>query len=164
MPIIRSRSYSVASSALGRQSDGHTSTLGVLIRIVPNGRFSLRCLSDLGSGGKILYSPAPNTYCQPILNLTDKPVIAVACGTGFGPVRSLIQRRIHQVSHHPDFFTADGRLSLFLDFKALDEHVFVEAVETGEKRGLFDKVVLVQSNEGKKRIQDYFEECKDKLK
>lgn len=86
----------------------------------------------------------------------------MACGTGFGPVRSLIQRRIHRVSHHPDFFTADGRL--FLDFKALDEHVFVEAVETGEKRGLFDKVVLVQSNEGKKRVQDYFEECKDMLK
>ena len=41
---------------------------------------------------------------------------------------------------------------------------FVEAVETGEKCGLFDKVVVVQSNEGKKRVQGFFEECKDMLK
>jgi sulfite reductase alpha subunit-like flavoprotein len=174
MPIQRPRCYSIASSPVYSKVDGSTTTTSadLLIRVIPAGRFSSQCLSDIRSGDKIRYKLDSFDLTVPLLDLTDKPLVAVTCGTGFGPMRSLIQRRTQEaksLSSSPTLkpavveAEAAGKITLYLGFKPQDKAIFVKTVNEASKYDIFDAVHMVPSNKEKIRVQDLFEEGKDEL-
>ena len=133
MTPLRPRSYSIASSP-EKMSESITnrmnSTLDLLVRVIPNGRFSHQCLADIGDGGQILYKLAPNRLCSSLLRPNGKPLIVVGCGTGIAPIRSLIQHLINT--------DTDSTLSLFLGFRPDDiiTKLFHEMVQQASEKAI----------------------------
>jgi sulfite reductase alpha subunit-like flavoprotein len=159
---LRPRSYSIASSS-EQTVDPDTSAIGttldVFVRIVPNGRFSHHCLSEVGNGGKILYKLTPNNICLPLLKLNGKPLVAVACGTGIAPVRSLLQYLIRTNN-------TGSKISVFIGFRPDDSstELFIEIAEQALEKGILDILDVVPSNKEKVRVQDHFGDCKEALR
>jgi len=152
----RPRSYSVASSTTyGSYCASPVSTLDLLVGIIPAGRFSDCCPWEIGDGGQILYKMAPNNICRPLLTLDGKPLIAVACGTGIAPVRSLLQYLIRT--------DTDSKISLFIGFRPDDScaELFGEMVEEASEKGILDILYVVPSNKEKVRVQDHFADCEE---
>jgi sulfite reductase alpha subunit-like flavoprotein len=142
----RPRSYSIASSSENISDyiiDRTNSTLDLLVRVIPNGRFSHQCPADIGDGGKILYKLTPNRLCSSLLRSNGKPLIVVGCGTGIAPIRSLIQHLINT--------DTDSTLSLFIGFRPDDcmTGLFDEMVQQGSEKGLLDILRVVPSNNTK---------------
>lgn len=161
MAPLRPRCYSIASSSVNKSIPGTSlqkSTMDILVRIIPDGRFSHHCLSELGRGSKILHKLTLNNICLPLLNLNGKPLVAVACGTGIAPVRSLIQHLIYPKT--------ESKMSLSIGFKPNNSSakLFVEMVEEASKKGVLDMSYVVPSNEAMTRVQDYFEDCREVLR
>jgi sulfite reductase alpha subunit-like flavoprotein len=173
MPIQRPRCYSIASSPVYSNIDeSKTVSADMLIRVIPGGRFSSQCLSDIQSGDKIRYKLDSFNLTMPLLDLTDKPLVAVTCGTGFGPMRSLIQRRAQEAKSamsSPKLMPSDalkeapGKITLYLGFKPQDKAIFVSTVSEASKYDIFDAIHMVPSNEEKIRVQDLFEDSRDRL-
>jgi sulfite reductase alpha subunit-like flavoprotein len=174
MPIQRPRCYSIASSPAYSKVNGSATTTSadLLIRVIPAGRFSSQCLSDIQSGDKIRYKLDSFDLTVPFLDRTEKPLVAVTCGTGFGPMRSLIQRRTQEaksLSGSPTLkptvakAEAAGKITLYLGFKPQDKAIFVKTVNEASKYDIFDAVHMVPSNKEKIRVQDLFEKGKGEL-
>lgn len=173
MKPFRPRSYSVASSSSyaspSTATDNDTKIVDILVRVLPNGRFSSRTLTSLSlsSAPQIRYKLDKIEKNAVVLNASST-VVAIACGTGFGPVRSLIQLRIKQAIANILSPTSTstpqlGKLTLFLGFKPHDSDFFTSAIDEAERYGVLDAVHLVPSNPQKKRVQDQFEGEKSDL-
>jgi nitric oxide synthase oxygenase domain/subunit/sulfite reductase alpha subunit-like flavoprotein len=161
MTPLRPRSYSIASSLENRSNsdiDYRNATLDILVHVIPNGRFSQRCLAGIGDGGKILYKLTTNNICAPLLNLSGRPLIAVVSGTGIAPVRSLLQHLIHT--------DTESKISLFIGFKPDNNttKLFDEIVQQASKKGILDILYVVPSNVEKVRVQDHFDDCEETLR
>lgn len=171
---FRPRCYSIASSPSYRSTSAISKSKHVadfLIRVLPNGRFSSQTLGALSPASSIRYKIDVFNRTASLAH-TNGSIVAVACGTGFGPVRSLIQMRVARAQLA--FFSplgrpnskcspAMGRLSLFLGFKQEDSAIFTETVDEAREYGVLDGVHLIPSNVAKKRMQDVFEEQKELL-
>jgi sulfite reductase alpha subunit-like flavoprotein len=174
MPIQSPRCYSIASSPVYSKVDGSTTTTSadLLNRVIPAGRFISQCLSDIQSGDKIHYKLDSLDLTIPLLDLADKPLVSVTCRTGFGPMRSLIQRRTQEAksfSNSPTLKPIDvkaeaaDKITLYLGFKPQGKAIFIKTVNGASKYDIFDAVHMVPSNKEKIRVQDLFEEGKDGL-
>jgi sulfite reductase alpha subunit-like flavoprotein len=162
MPLLRPRSFSVASSAqyIGR------GRVEVMVKVHRGGRFTDIFLSatDAGAGAPVKYSLVSKIPGRDLLS-SDKPLIAICTGTGFAPIRSLLQQKIHNLKQaeardNPSQFTKFS-ISLFLGFKTHDQAVFNDVIFEASQYGLIDMLFLVPSNEQKKRVQEYVEDNKD---
>jgi sulfite reductase alpha subunit-like flavoprotein len=172
------RCYSTASSPIvyecstARSSNASSTNLEILMRIIPKGRFSWQTLSESSPGTNICYKfQAPHPATQS-LTVTEKSIVAVAVGTGFGPVRGIIQRRIKKAAMkyntNRDGTWAEpaeqqGKITLFLGFKNEDSKIFIETVQRASAYNIFDAVRLVPSNKEQIRVQDCFLEWKELL-
>jgi sulfite reductase (NADPH) flavoprotein alpha-component len=161
MTPLRPRSYSIASSSENISDyiiHRTNSTLDLLVRVIPNGRFSHQCPADIGDGGKILYKLTPNRLCSSLLRSNGKPLIVVGCGTGIAPIRSLIQHLINT--------DTDSTLSLFIGFRPDDcmTRLFDEMVQQASEKGLLDILRVVPSNKHQVRVQDHFADCAEALR
>ena len=86
------RNFSMANAA--RHNDGAE----LHIRHVAGGKFSVRTLSKL-SVGDTLQVEAP--YGDFYLRASDRPVILLASGTGFAPIKSMVETAIHAGHRRP---------------------------------------------------------------
>lgn len=86
------RNFSMANAA--RHNDGAE----LHIRHVSNGKFSAGTLSRLSSGTPLqIEAPYGDFY----LRQTERPVILLASGTGFAPIKSIIETAIHAGNRRP---------------------------------------------------------------
>jgi CDP-4-dehydro-6-deoxyglucose reductase/3-phenylpropionate/trans-cinnamate dioxygenase ferredoxin reductase subunit len=86
------RNFSMANAA--RHNDGAE----LHIRHVAGGKFSIETLSKLSVGDPLQVEiPYGDFY----LRATDRPVILLASGTGFAPIKSLIETSIHAGNRRP---------------------------------------------------------------
>lgn len=86
------RNFSMANPT--RDNDGAE----LHIRHVPNGKFSTGTLSRLSPGDPVqIEVPYGDFYLRP----TQGPVILLASGTGFAPIKSIVQTAIHAGNHRP---------------------------------------------------------------
>jgi NAD(P)H-flavin reductase/ferredoxin len=86
------RNFSMANAA--RHNDG----VELHVRHVPNGKFSAGILSRL-SPGALLQIEVP--YGDFYLRQTERPVILLASGTGFAPIKSIIETAIYAGNRRP---------------------------------------------------------------
>lgn len=170
MPLLRPRTFSVASAPgfLGNH------IVELLIRFHAQGRLSDVFLSDLHPGDRVKFCVMPSAPSLDIIRLENRPLIAIATGSGFAPIRGLLQdrfisinagRRLSRVEHDLSFATAQPEqglfhsspLSVFTGYKMQDRDIFEETLITGPCGGLVDELVMVPSNPEKKRVQDVLE-------
>jgi NAD(P)H-flavin reductase/ferredoxin len=86
------RNFSMANAA--RDNDGAE----LHIRHVPGGKFSVETLSKLSLGDALqIELPYGDFY----LRASDRPVILLASGTGFAPIKSIIETAIHAGNRRP---------------------------------------------------------------
>jgi CDP-4-dehydro-6-deoxyglucose reductase/3-phenylpropionate/trans-cinnamate dioxygenase ferredoxin reductase subunit len=86
------RNFSMANAA--RHNDGAE----LHIRHITGGKFSVETLSKLAVGDALQVEiPYGDFY----LRATDRPVILLASGTGFAPIKSLIETSIHAGNRRP---------------------------------------------------------------
>ncbi|KAB8262117.1 nitric oxide synthase [Aspergillus pseudonomiae] len=162
MPLLRPRSFSVASSAkyLGK------GLVEIMVRLHKGGRFSDKFLSAISPGDSIGYSPVSIIPGQDLIS-SEKHLIAICTGTGFAPIRSLLQRKIHILkdaeSQGMEFLFQSPPISIFVGFKAHDEALFEETLSTAERYGLVDMIFRVPSNKQKRRVQHYVEDNKESV-
>lgn len=86
------RNFSMANAA--RNNDGAE----LHIRHVAGGKFSVGTLSKLSVGDAL---PVEAPYGDFYLRAADRPVILLASGTGFAPIKSLIETSIHAGNRRP---------------------------------------------------------------
>lgn len=101
------RSFSMANAA--RDNDGAE----LHIRHVPQGKFSMGALSRL-SVGDCLRVELP--YGDFYLRDSERPVILLASGTGFAPIKSIVETAIHAGNRRPIhlYWGARSREDLYL--------------------------------------------------
>ncbi len=86
------RNFSMANAA--RHNDGAE----LHIRHVADGKFSVGTLSKLSAGDTVqVEAPYGDFY----LRATDRPAILLASGTGFAPIKSIIETSIHAGNRRP---------------------------------------------------------------
>jgi NAD(P)H-flavin reductase/ferredoxin len=86
------RNFSMANAA--RDNDGAE----LHVRHVPGGTFSVKTLSKLSLGDALqIELPYGDFY----LRASDRPVILLASGTGFAPIKSIIETAIHAGNRWP---------------------------------------------------------------
>ncbi len=103
----RRRSYSMAAPAGGDVLELH-------IRHLPGGAFTDRVFNELQAGQRLaLEGPAGDFYLRP----TAAPVVLLASGTGFSPVKALVEHAIASGATRPMRLYWGGRkpADLYLD-------------------------------------------------
>ncbi|OGM46177.1 putative nitric oxide synthase [Aspergillus bombycis] len=160
MPLLRPRSFSVASSAkyLGK------GLVEIMIRLHKGGRFSDKFLSAITPGDLVGYSPVRIIPGEDLIS-SERHLIAICTGTGFAPIRSLLQQKIHvrkeAESRGMEFLFQSPPISIFVGFKAHDEALFEETLSTAQQYGLIDMLFRVPSNRQKRRVQHYVQDNKE---
>ncbi|KAL9629544.1 MAG: hypothetical protein Q9164_006834, partial [Protoblastenia rupestris] len=126
----------------------------IMIKKISDGRFSDIFLSDSSELATIKYrivdSVAGATLrCR---ERSQKPLIAVATGAGFGPVRCLLERRIAAALELWD--QSHPRVAIFLGLHPSDVQLAKPILEEASRLGLIDMLYVVESNEQKLRVYD----------
>ena len=86
------RNFSMANAA------HHNDGAELHIRRVPGGKFSMRTLSNLSVGDPLqIEIPYGDFY----LRASERPVILLASGTGFAPIKSIVETSIHAGLRRP---------------------------------------------------------------
>ena len=156
LPVLHPRTYSTASSLSyarqcakpGGKSSNH---LDILVKPLPNGRFSQTFLSS-PLPLSLRYRLLPSSAASMLDLAPSTPLIIVATGAGFAPVRCLLQRRI-AASKSPSA-DMERRISLFLGFKAADVSLHSEILNEAAGTGILESLAIVSSNEEKVRVYD----------
>lgn len=162
MPLLRTRTYSIASSNqyLKRLKKtpapaAPTRRLEIMAKVIPSGRFSDTYLTDSRTPSPLKYRIV-DSVCGPLLRKNHlSSFIIVATGAGFGPVRCLLQWRIATV-------IAAGRtlpplrrgISLFLGLKESDLELTLDVLNEAMALDLLDVLRIVVSNSEKRRVYD----------
>ncbi|PWY93109.1 nitric oxide synthase [Aspergillus sclerotioniger CBS 115572] len=164
LPLLRPRAFSVASSSryLGDKK------VELLIKPHRHGRFSEIYLATLQPGAQVKYSLVPTAPAAGFLAV-QTPLIAITTGSGFAPVRSLLQHRIHIVQTsqaqsskaHP---FENSPISLFAGFRLLDGDIIRSTTSLAERHRVLDMSCLVPSNKEKKRVQDFLWHKRDEIR
>ena len=161
IPLLHTRTYSVASSLSPKptpSSTSDTNTLDIMLKRIPNGRFSSTFLSDHStSPAKLQYRIVDSVSGPRLRHLssqTNKPLLIVATGAGFGPVKCLIQSRIAAARCAASAAPVFEKMSLFLGFHPTDIPLVKPILDDVRELGLVDELHLVESNREGKRVQD----------
>ncbi|KAL8923172.1 MAG: hypothetical protein Q9208_004735 [Pyrenodesmia sp. 3 TL-2023] len=172
---LHPRTYSVASSlsytsppTMKQRKSGifppvHNH-LDILVKPFPQGRFSqafLSCPSPTPLRYRLLPSSAASLLSLP----PSTPLIIVATGAGFAPVRCLLQRRI-AASRTSSSSNQGSSISLFLGLKPADVPLLSDILNEAAAEGLMNSMSIVSSNEEKVRVYDKLleEATREKLK
>ncbi|KAF1990629.1 hypothetical protein K402DRAFT_410120 [Aulographum hederae CBS 113979] len=100
MPSIVPRLYSVASCPAFSNSnaileEGSGTMVDIVVKVNPSGRFSDLFLLNAKLGAQMRFSlTSPDTWQLIQAQKPNAPFIAIATGSGIGPVRALLQRRM----------------------------------------------------------------------
>ena len=161
IPVLHTRTYSVASSLSAKPTPSSTSNinnLDIMLKRIPNGRFSSTFLADHSTFPAKLQYRIVDSVTGPRLrqlsSQTDKPLIIVATGAGFGPVKCLLQSRIAAARCATSTTHAFEKMSLILGFHPTDIPLVKSILDDAGELGLFDGLHIVESNAEKKRVQD----------
>ena len=161
IPLLHTRTYSVASSLSLKpksSSTPDTNTLDIMLKHLPNGRFSSIFLTDHStSPAKLQYRIVDSVTGPRLRHLssqTRKPLVILATGAGFGPVKCLLQSRIAAAHCATPATPAFERISLFLGFYPTDIPLVKSILDEAGELGLIDELHIVESNPEKKRVQD----------
>jgi nitric oxide synthase oxygenase domain/subunit/sulfite reductase alpha subunit-like flavoprotein len=162
LALLHPRTYSTASS-LSYQSPAPTEIsqhkpptlsqthLDLLVKPLPNGRFSHTFLSH-PTPTPLRYRLLPS-HAASLLSLPPTtPLLILATGAGFAPVRCLLQRRI-AAAH-----TSPAAISLFLGLKPADVPLFADILNEAAAAGVLDSLCVVGSNEERVRVYDRLRE------
>ena len=162
MPLLRTRTYSLASSncyvsrfmgpAVAQTSSRR---VDIMVKALPRGRFSDTFLNDSGIPALLKYRMV-DSVCGPILrkNATS-PFVVIATGAGFGPVRCLLQWRIAAAIAAGQTLPPLRRgISLFLGFKECDLDITLDVLNEAMALNLLDVLDIVVSNPEKHRVYD----------
>ncbi|KAF9465429.1 nitric oxide synthase [Collybia nuda] len=185
MPLLQTRTYSVASSLryiqeIQGQKEGGGNEIDLIVKVYKRGRFSGIYLRDMSLDPsqaamkfRFVDSIAANRMPQePHLdNLV--PIIAVTTGAGFGPVRSLLQERIaiarEAVAAGKPLPSRKQGISLFVGLQRGDVALVTDILVEASAYNLIDMFFMVPSNAAKVRVHDKMkmpgvaEELKDKV-
>lgn len=164
LPLLHPRTYSIASSASYSASlnssivPQHLKTaprrqhhLDILVKPFSTGRFSHTALS----------SPLPNRLCYRILpssaaslltTAPSTPLVIIATGAGFAPVRCLLQRFI--AASRSSSTKNQRSICLFLGLKPADVHLFSDTLNEAAASGVLERLSIVSSNDERVRIYD----------
>ena len=157
LPLLHPRTYSTASSLSYvprcRMLDEKSSNnqLDLLVKPLPKGRFSETFLSSPLSSS-LRYRLLPSSGASLLDMAPSTPLIVVATGAGFAPVRCLLQRRI-AASQKPSANT-ERTISLFLGFKPADVLLHSGILNEAAAAGILESLAIVSSNDGKVRVFD----------
>jgi sulfite reductase alpha subunit-like flavoprotein len=100
MASITPRLYSAASCPEyvekdAIQEEGCGNMLDIMVKVNPGGRFSERFLQQAQVGAKMRFGlTTPDTFKMIQTQKPNAPLIAIVTGSGIGPVRALLQRRM----------------------------------------------------------------------
>ncbi|KAI4113205.1 MAG: hypothetical protein LQ338_008216 [Usnochroma carphineum] len=179
LPPLHPRTYSIASSlsyssSSNRQSHSSTPSnnnhLDILVKPFPQGRFSHAFLSS-PTHTSLRYKLVPSSASALLALPPTTPLIILATGAGFAPVRSLLQRRIAAAAapssrtsssshNHQQHTTSNNNasISLFLGLKPADIPLLSDTLNEAAAAGLLDSLAVVCSNEGGVRVYDRLRE------
>ena len=166
MPLLHTRNYSVASSLKflankprhkqKRESSGNK--VDIMVKVRQDGRFSDIFLNDSPRPASLRFRIV-DSICGDIIRRGQfAPLIIIATGAGFGPVRCLLQQRMAVAR---DAF-AVGRtlssrgsgISLFLGLQPGDVAMTTDVLNEAAAFGLMDMLCIVPSNKDKVRVYE----------
>ena len=175
MPLLRTRTYSLASSShylsrLGRATGtcASSNTVDIMVKSLPGGRFSDTFLHDSAIPSTLKYRIV-DSVCGPLLRKNYlSPFVIVATGAGFGPVRCLLQWRIAAAVAAGQTRPPLRRgFSLFLGLKESDLDLTLDVLNQAMALDLVDVLDIVISNPEKRRVYDniprHARQVRDKL-
>ena len=161
MPLLSMKTYSVASSLSYASSYKDLAAsagneLQIMVKIQENGRFSDTFLHDCAPPRFLKYRFIDSIVGPRLRENHLTPMVVVATGAGFGPVRCLLQWRIATVRNaikagYSSPLPNKG-VSLFLGLKACDLDLVKDVIEEAESYGILDMVEIVLSNPAKRRV------------
>ncbi|OJI79351.1 hypothetical protein ASPTUDRAFT_33652 [Aspergillus tubingensis CBS 134.48] len=140
--------------------------LELLIKPQQQGRFSDIYISALQPGGSVVYAVVPASPASFLLAI-QKPLVIITTGSGFAPVRSLLQQRIqtarewgrHSSTTHP-FHTAP----ISAGFRPVDENLFHAVGHLAQRHRVLDLACLVPSKREKKRVQGFLLDKRNEIR
>ncbi|KAL8993310.1 MAG: hypothetical protein Q9169_006446 [Polycauliona sp. 2 TL-2023] len=162
LPPLHPRTYSIASSLSYTSKNPSTiskaqpqTRLDILVKPFPTGRFSHTFLSTSTHPTPLRYRLLPSPPAEKLLTIPPStPLIIIATGAGFAPVRCLLQRRI-ALSKSSITKPVPGPISLFLGFKPADIPLFSSILnEAAAIPGLLSRLCIVPSNDDGVRVYD----------
>lgn len=167
MPLLRTRTYSVASSdRLISRSIANTPTpssrkLDIMVKVYSNGRFSDTFLTDCPTPSPLKYRIV-DSLCAPFMRKNYlSPFLIVSTGAGFGPVRSLLQWRIATaIAAGHTLAPLKRGISLFLGLKDCDVELTMGVLNEALALDLVEILEVVVSNPEKRRVFDSLWRCK----
>ena len=163
MPLLDMKTYSVASSLSYASSykDSAASTgneLQIMVKIQENGRFSDTFLNDCAPPRFLKYRFVDSKVGPQLRENHLAPMIVVATGAGFGPVRCLLQWRIatarNAIKAGYNRPLPNKGISLFLGLKECDTDLVEDVIKEAESYGILDMVEIVLSNTAKRRVYE----------
>ncbi|MCJ1359909.1 MAG: hypothetical protein MMC33_009912 [Icmadophila ericetorum] len=178
MPLLHPRTFSVASSLsyLHNPSSLTTgahekfgNTVDLIVKVHPSGRFSSTYLTDSLrlSSTKIRFVdsisskkllPSPDDVSNP--SVSTKPLIIVATGAGFAPVRSLFQSRVAAALNSDAYYGHRSsryrtpHISIFLGLRPADFHLVTDVLAEAVALDLVDILSIVPSNPKQLRVYE----------
>ena len=170
MPILHVRTYSIASSFHFLSINKPTSDSGeekprnqvdILVKAYQGGRFSETSLNDWKKMAALKVRFVDSTASDRIRKVSQDllvPLIVVATGAGFGPVRCLLQRRIAAIQDAASTGLPPpvqrSNISLFLGFRPNDVDLATDVLDQAAGLDLIDMLFIIPSNEAKVRAHD----------
>ena len=166
MPLLHTRNYSVASSLKflankprpkqKREPSGNK--VDIMVKIRQDGRFSDIFLNDSPRPASLRFRIV-DSICGDIIRRGQfAPLIIIATGAGFGPVRCLLQQRM-AVSRDafavgPTLSSRGSGISLFLGLQRDDVVMTTDVLNEAAAFGLMDMLCIVPSNKDKVRVYE----------
>ena len=163
MPLLRTRTYSLASSQtytsrLQTPSTGTAKPQGkisIMAKIIPGGRFSSTFLTDSPLPSLLKYRIVDSMGGRQLRENYLAPFIIVATGAGFGPVRAFFQWRIAAAIAAGQTLPPLKRgISLFLGLQECDLDLTLDVLNEALALDLIDVLDVVVSNPQKHRVYD----------
>ena len=163
MPLLNVKTYSIASSLSYASShkDLAASTgneLQIMVKIQENGRFSDTFLHDCAPPRSLKYRFVDSKVGPQLRENHLAPMVVVATGAGFGPIRCLLQWRIatarNAIKAGYSGPLPNQGISLFLGLKECDKDLIEDVIKEAESYGILDMVEIVLSNPAKRRVYE----------
>ena len=166
MPLLDMKTYSIASSlSYASRASSHQDLasapgnhLQIMVKIQENGRFSDTFLNDCAPPRFLKYRIVDSKVGPQLRENYLAPMIVVATGAGFGPVRCLLQWRIatarNAIKTGYSQPVPNKGISLFLGLKECDMDLVEDVINEAESYGILDMIELVVSNPAKRRVYE----------
>jgi len=162
LPLLRTRTYSLASSPLylSRHPPTPTTTIQILLKPLPTGRFSTVYLTTRPHPSPLKYRLLSSLTAPHLLTPTPTPTILIATGAGFGPVRAFLQHRIAlAIAAGRTVAPLRHSVSVFVGVKEADVGVVSGVICEALALDLVDVVGVVVSCGGRRRVGDEVLRC-----